>query len=211
MIFISITHFLILVGIILYGYSKINQFNKSLNKIKGNHFNTEVELTKQFNQAEKRILNLRTTFEESYIEITQLLEESNSWRDKVNSTLEQTQIALDLLHKINEEFTSTLSSEKEYTNSMQVELKKEFNEYKKLYDKISNYVVVNTQKLEQRPEQVRRELKDNLQQHKEHLNYLTEELTGLKNKMNEENSTLFKYLSKLEDKMVIKHNPSRRY
>jgi succinylglutamate desuccinylase len=211
MIFISITYFLILVGIILYGYRKINQFNKSLNKIKDNNFNTEVELTKQFNQAEKRILDLRTTFEESYIEIKQLLGEPNSWRDKVNSTLEQTQIKLDLLHKINEESNSTLSSKKESTNSMQVELKKEFNEYKKLYDKISNYVVVNTQKLEQRPEQVRRELKDNLQQHKEHLEYLTKEVIGLRDKINEENSTLFKYLSKLEDKMVVKHNPSRQY
>ena len=208
---IVIIYFLSLLGILIYGYRKINQFNKIINKIKENQFNTEIELVKQFNKAEKRVLDLRTAFEKSYIEITQLLEESNYWRDKVNSTLEQTKIKLDLLHKVNKEFASTLSSEKEHTNSMQVELKKEFSEYKKAYDKISNYVVVNTQKLEQRPEQVRRELKSNLEQHKEHLNYLTEELTGLKNKMNEENSTLFKYLSKLEDKMVIKHNPSRRY
>jgi len=208
---IVIIYFLSLLGILIYGYRKINQFNKTINKIKENQFNTEIELVKQFNKAEKRVLDLRTAFEKSYIEITQLLEESNYWRDKVNSTLEQTKIKLDLLHKVNKEFASTLSSEKEHTNSMQVELKKEFSEYKKAYDKISNYVVVNTQKLEQRPEQVRRELKSNLEQHKEHLNYLTEELTGLKNKMNEENSTLFKYLSKLEDKMVIKHNPSRRY
>lgn len=204
-------YFLSLLGILIYGYRKINQLNKTINRIKENQFGIKLQLDKQYHIVEKKVLDLTTTFEDRYNEVTQLLEESNYWRDKVNSTLKQTQITLDLLHKVNEEFTSTLSSEKEYTNSMQVELKKEFNEYKKLYDKISNYVVVNTQKLEQRPEQVRRELKDNLQQHKEHLEYLTKEVIGLRDKINEENSTLFKYLSKLEDKMVIKHNPSRQY
>lgn len=84
-------------------------------------------------------------------------------------------------------------------------------EYKKIYTETRRYVINATVKLEQRPEQVRKELLDKLKEKDKEIKFITERLNNLKQSVERENNFLFQSVRKLEDTTVRKNNPSIRY
>ena len=84
-------------------------------------------------------------------------------------------------------------------------------EYKKIYTETRRYVINATVKLEQRPEQVRKELLDKLKEKDKEIKFITERLNNLKQSVERENNFLFQSVQKLEDTTVRKNNPSIRY
>ena len=84
-------------------------------------------------------------------------------------------------------------------------------EYKKLYTETRRYVINATVKLEQRPEQVRKELLHKFKEKDKEIKLITERLNNLKLSIERENKFLFQSVRKLEDSTVRKNNPSIRY
>lgn len=79
------------------------------------------------------------------------------------------------------------------------------------YDKLENYLFTATQKLEQRPEQVKRQLEQIIKEHKIQLDFVTKEQNNLKREFNKSSDFLFKEISNLRDTSVHKKNPYKRY
>jgi len=84
-------------------------------------------------------------------------------------------------------------------------------EYKRIYTETRRYVINATVKLEQRPEQVRKELLSKLKEKDKEIKLITDRLNNLKQSVDRENKFLFQSVRKLEDTTVRRNNPSIRY
>lgn len=84
-------------------------------------------------------------------------------------------------------------------------------EYKRIYTETRRYVINATVKLEQRPEQVRKELLSKLKEKDKEIKLITDRLNSLKQSVDRENKFLFQSVRKLEDTTVRRNNPSIRY
>jgi hypothetical protein len=95
-------------------------------------------------------------------------------------------------------------------NNKELELKKTFESFKKMYDEMHFYLANSTRKLESRPEEVRRELIKELKEVKKYVFNLSTQHSDHVIKTEKEYLTAFNELSKLADKVVLKKDPSRR-
>lgn len=95
-------------------------------------------------------------------------------------------------------------------NNKELELKKTFESFKKMYDEMHFYLANSTRKLENRPEEVRRELIQELKEVKKYVFNLSTQHSDHVIKTEKEYLTAFNELSKLADKVVLKKDPSRR-
>ena len=95
-------------------------------------------------------------------------------------------------------------------NNKELELKKTFESFKKMYDEMHFYLANSTRKLENRPEEVRRELIQELKEIKKYVFNLSAQHSDHVIKTEKEYLTAFNELSKLADKVVLKKDPSRR-
>lgn len=95
-------------------------------------------------------------------------------------------------------------------NNKELELKKTFESFKKMYDEMHFYLANSTRKLENRPEEVRRELIKELKEVKKYVFNLSTQHSDHVIKTEKEYLTAFNELSKLADKVVLKKDPSRR-
>lgn len=95
-------------------------------------------------------------------------------------------------------------------NNKELELKKTFESFKKMYDEMHFYLANSTRKLENRPEEVRRELIQELKEVKKYVFNLSAQHSDHVIKTEKEYLTAFNELSKLADKVVLKKDPSRR-
>ena len=84
-------------------------------------------------------------------------------------------------------------------------------EYKRIYTETRRYVINATVKLEQRPEQVRKELLSKLKEKDKEIKLITDRLNNFQNSVEKETNFLFRRISKLEDTTVRRNNPSIRY
>jgi GTPase involved in cell partitioning and DNA repair len=84
-------------------------------------------------------------------------------------------------------------------------------EYKKVYSETRRYVVNATIELEQRPEEVRKELLGKLKDKDREIKIITSRVSHLKESVERENRFLIQSVRKLEDTTVRKSNSNIRY
>lgn len=93
----------------------------------------------------------------------------------------------------------------------QTKLVQDLEKYKELYEETRTYTVKATIKLEQRPEQIRKELLNTIKEQQAQLNFITVKLKKLQQATERENNFLFKRISNIEDNMVRKNKSDIRY
>ncbi len=84
------------------------------------------------------------------------------------------------------------------------EVHKTFEKYNKSYKEMHSYLLKSTQDLEQRPEEVRREIRKTLTEHKQQLDLLTNRTTDLTKQVDKENGFMFERIKHIEGTMVVK-------
>lgn len=84
------------------------------------------------------------------------------------------------------------------------EVHETFKKYNESYNEMHSYLLKSTQNLEQRPEEVRREIRKTLTEHKQQLDLLNNRTTDLTKQVEKENGFVFDRIKHIESTMVVK-------
>jgi uncharacterized coiled-coil DUF342 family protein len=84
------------------------------------------------------------------------------------------------------------------------EVHETFEKYNESYNEMHSYLLKSTQDLEQRPEEVRREIKKSLTEHKQQLDLLNNRTIDLTKQVEKENGFIFERIKHIEGTMVVK-------
>jgi len=93
---------------------------------------------------------------------------------------------------------------KEEAREQLKEIHKTFEKYNESYNEMHSYILKSTQDLEQRPEEIRRELNKVLVDHRKQLDLLTNRTSALKGQLEKENGFIFERIKRMENTMVLK-------
>ena len=91
------------------------------------------------------------------------------------------------------------------------ELQETFESFKKMYNEMHFYLADSTRKLENRPEEVRRELLKTLENKQKQIDSIGNQISNFQRIIRKETDFLFKRISKLEDTTIKKDNSDFRY
>lgn len=140
---------------------------------------------------------------------------------KLHQVEEVTTTLLENFYNLHKEVLSTvetytknyeeLAETGEHNKAILAELHKDIEKYRKDFKETREYVITATQKLEQHPETVKRELLKELKEHRKQITHLTQEGSSLRDKVSQENDYLFNELTKIKDSSPPKRGEGIRY
>jgi len=192
-----------LILLVIYFNKKINLQNyRTVSIIREQHkYNTKtLKLTEEVEGNLAEFVNTYKVYSEKLDTMIKTYDKySVEWEDNTDSIKK-------LLSKFEEKHDAVETK----FNDKEKELKETFESFKKMYDEMHFYLANSTRKLENRPEEVRRELIQELKEVKKYVFNLSTQHSDHVIKTEKEYLIVFNELSKLADKVVLKKDPTRR-
>ena len=173
----------------------------SLIKVKEN---TTIDLKKLIAEVEVELKEIQNKNKEYSYKLNKAIKTYEKYKIEWNNSKTEVKTLLNLFKTKHDNVEAKFEKKEQ-------ELQETFKSFKKMYEEMHFYLANSTRKLENRPEEVRRELLKTLEKKQKQINSIGNELSNFQNYIKKETTFLFKLISKLEDTTIKKDNSDFRY
>jgi len=189
---------------ILYFNRKIkiqNNRTTSFMKVKENII---LDLKKLIEKVEVELKEVENTHKEYSDRLDNVIKIYNKYNIEWGDSTTELKTLLDLFKTKHENVEAKFEKKEQ-------ELQQTFESFRKMYDEMHFYLANSTRNLENRPEEIRRELIKALENKQKQIDSIGNEISTFQNTARKETDFLFKRISKLEDTTVKKDTSDFRY
>lgn len=173
----------------------------SLIKVKEN---VTLDLKKLITEVEVKLKELEDTNKEYSYKLNKAIKTYDKYKIEWNNSKTEIKTLLHLFKTKHDNVEAKFKKKEQ-------ELQETFVSFKKMYEEMHFYLANSTRKLENRPEEVRRELLKTLENKQKQINSIGNQLSNFQSSIKKETNFLFRLISKLEDTTIKKDNSDFRY
>ena len=173
----------------------------SLIKVKENVI---LDLKKLITEVEVKLKELEDTNKEYSYKLDKAIKTYDKYKIEWNNNKNEIKTLLHLFKTKHDNVEAKFKKKEQ-------ELQETFVSFKKMYEEMHFYLANSTRKLENRPEEVRRELLKTLENKQKQINSIGNQLSNFQSSIKKETNFLFRLISKLEDTTIKKDNSDFRY